>query len=325
MDLVKTGLVSTIIPVFNRPAQLREAVHSVLVQEYRPIEIIIIDDGSTDDTSAVARELAATHPELVSAVTQANGGPGAARERGRLLARGEFIQYLDSDDVLLPGKFAAQVSALRLNPDADVACGITLFRDGGGRLLTVPLKKTGGPLPTMFPEFLVSRWWDTATPLYRSQVTDLAGPWTDLRLEEDWEYDCRIASLGGRLTWVALPVSETRDHGSQRLSRGSAIDSRRLRQRSQAHVLIFKHATAFGLAAESPEMQHFARALFLLSRQCGAAGLAEDSRSLFELARRASGASRGNGPDFRIYAGGARLVGWPLMGKISCWLDRVKK
>ena len=64
-------------------------------------------------------------------------------------------------------------------------------------------------------------------------------------------------------------------------------------------------------------MQHFARELFLLARQCGAAGLAEEARRLFELARQASGTERGRGIDFFLYGAGARLVGWRAMGSIG--------
>ena len=107
------GLVSTIIPVHNRSRLLREAVASVLEQDHRPIEIVIVDDGSSDETGAVADGLARTHPETVRVLHQPNGGPGAARQRGLDHSRGEFVQYLDSDDLLLPGKFSAQVEALR--------------------------------------------------------------------------------------------------------------------------------------------------------------------------------------------------------------------
>ena len=89
----RTGLVSTIIPVYNRPVLLREAVESVLRQTYRPIEVIIVDDGSTDDTGRVAEELAARDLDVIRALHIANGGPGVAREAGRQVAQGEFIQY----------------------------------------------------------------------------------------------------------------------------------------------------------------------------------------------------------------------------------------
>jgi len=103
------GLVTTIIPVYNRAAMLREAVASVLAQTYRPVEVIVVDDGSTDETAGVADELAG---DEVRVIHQPNGGPGTAREAGRRAARGEFIQHLDSDDLLLPHKFALQVAGL---------------------------------------------------------------------------------------------------------------------------------------------------------------------------------------------------------------------
>ena len=82
------GLVSTIIPVFNRPELVISAVESVLQQTYRPIEVIVVDDGSTDRTPDVLKRLAIEHDEVV-VLTQENRGPGAAREYGRQSARGE--------------------------------------------------------------------------------------------------------------------------------------------------------------------------------------------------------------------------------------------
>lgn len=318
------GLVSTIVPVFNRPRQLREAVESALGQDYWPIEILVVDDGSTDDTPAAAQELADSHPDIVRVVRQANAGPGAARERGRTLARGEFIQYLDSDDLLLPGKFSAQVAALRAAPEADVAYGITYMRDAAGRREQNPHKRTGERIATMFPAFVMSRWWETATPLYRRRATDAAGPWTTLSLEEDWEYDCRIAAVGGRLAWVPAPVSEHRDHSGERLSRGQALAPSRMRQRAASHLLILAHALRAGVALECPEMRHFARELFLLARQCGAAGLPQQSRELFEAARRASGPQRSRAADYRAYRAVASVVGWSAAGRASQWLDKLR-
>ena len=318
------GLVSTIIPVYNRPAQLREAVESVLAQDYRPIEIIIVDDGSTDDTLAVSKTLVTQYPDCIRVVTQANAGPGLARERGWKMARGEFIQYLDSDDILLPGKFTAQVRALTLRLDCGASYGMTRFRHADGAVEPTPWKGSGVARDYMFPAFLIERWWDTPNPLYRATVCGQAGGWTDLRLEEDWEYDCRIAALGTRLVWCEQYVCEVRDHAGGRLCRGGAQDAQRMAHRARSHELIFGHAIRAGLE-DTPEMQHFARALFLLSRQCGAVGLAAESRRLFDLARQASGDLRGRGLDFRIYNIAAGLLGWKNMGRLSGWLDGLRR
>jgi glycosyltransferase involved in cell wall biosynthesis len=319
------GLVSTIIPVYNRPAMLREAVASVLAQTYRPIEIIIVDDGSTDDTARVADDLAAANAEEIRVIHQSNTGPGLAREAGRLAARGEFIQYLDSDDILLPRKFELQVSGLRGQPECVVSYGKTQYRHSDGRAEPGAWKGSGLRVATMFPSFLLSRWWDTPTPLYRASVCDEAGPWTDLKLEEDWEYDCRVASLGVRLHYCDEFVVEVRDHDEGRLCKGEAFDPARMRERARAHRLILSHALRAEIDRDSPEMQLFARELFLLSRQCGAAGLVEESKELFSLARQASGKTRGNSWDFRLYGLLASIAGWARLGRMACYSDSIRK
>lgn len=315
------GLVSTIIPVHNRPDAVREAVASVLMQDHRPIEIILVDDGSDDGrTTEASADLALAHPEAVRAVRQDNAGPGAARECGRLMARGEFIQYLDSDDVLLPGKFSGQVALLRQRADADVAYGITLHRDRIGDVSTFPHKRTGEHIERMFPSFLNERWWDTSTPLYRRAVSDRAGPWLPLWLEEDWEHDCRIAALGGRLVYHPYPVSETRDNHATRLSRGDYLDPVRMRQRARAQSLIHAYAKRAGIDWHMPEMRVFARSLFLLARQCGAAGLADEGRVLLGLALQAAGPAAG--VDLRWYGSLAALAGWRNVGRLAETYDR---
>lgn len=319
------GLVSTIIPVHNRAGLLREAVASVLAQAYRPVEIVIIDDGSTDDTSGVADALAVDAPGEIHVIHQSNSGAGLARETGRRLAQGEFIQYLDSDDLLLPEKFARQVAGLRADPHCGVAYGYTRYRHADGHVEPQPWKGSGAKVETMFPSFLHSRWWDTPNPLYRASLCELAGPWSDLQLEEDWEYDCRIAALGVRLHFCEDYVAEVRDHRQGRLSSGNALDPRRLAHRARSHHLIYGHAKRAGIGTSVPEMQHFSRELFLLARKCGAAGLSSESRGLFQLAKDASGAARARGLDFTLYELAAGVFGWPLVGRVACASDWFRK
>jgi len=319
------GLVSVVIPVHNRAELMREAVGSVVAQTYRPVEILLVDDGSTDGTAEACDELANRMPDLVRVHHRSNGGPGAARETGRLAARGEFLQYLDSDDLLLPRKLEIQVRALRSSPGAGVAYGFTQFRKGDGVLVEGPWKGSGVERRTMFPSFLTERWWDTPTPLYRRSVTDAAGPWLPLWQEEDWEYDCRIAALGTSLVQVKEFVAEVRDHGEDRLSRGEPLDARRCQARAVAHEAVYGHARRAGMGPEDPEMQRYARELFLLARQCGAASLPEESRRLFALAREASGPERAKGLDFRAYRMAASVLGWALVGGLACRADGLRR
>jgi len=110
-------LVSIVIPTFNRSALLKEAIESVIAQSYRPIELVIVDDGSTDDTQAMLCQLA---PQIIEAgvfpsiqVNEENIGCGASLDIGFNCAEGEFISYLGSDDLLVePTKTADQVQRM---------------------------------------------------------------------------------------------------------------------------------------------------------------------------------------------------------------------
>ena len=313
------GLVSTIVPVYNRGALLRESVRSALAQTYRPLELIIVDDGSTDaGTLDTIADLVSSHPEVRS-IRRENGGPGAARETGRVAARGEFIQYLDSDDLLLPTKFELQVAALRRDPEAGVAYGIVRYRNAAGDEIVCDWKPANQKQDYLFPSLLIARWWETVSPLFRRSVTDRVGPWTSLRLEEDWEHDARVAALGVKLAFVNEIVAEHRDHPAERLSRGSGLDPARLRDRAAAHELIAAHAHRAGVRIESPEFQQFARELFHVARQCGAAGLPAEARRLADASSRVS-----NARDLRVYRRIASVIGWRNAGRLSLLFDRLR-
>lgn len=301
-------LVSTIIPVYNRPAMLREAIDSVLAQTYAPVEIIVVDDASTEPV-VDSRVRVLRHDR--------NRGVGAARETGRKAARGQFIQYLDSDDLLLPRKFELQVAGLTEHPECGASYGWTRVNDEPR-----PAKRTGEQIDTLFPSMLQSRWWHTPTPLWRRDVIDKAGPWLALNTEEDWEYDARIAAQGVKLHYVADWVCQVRFHDEARLSRrGRSADV--LKDKAVAHASILEHAQDARIDENTPEMRSFARELFLLARQCGAAGLPRESRMLFDLAREASGAE-GSRLQFKVYRAAAALLGWSNAGRLAALSDRLR-
>ena len=111
---VEPGLVSVVIPTHNRAQILGRAIESVLAQTYRNLQIVIADDGSSDDT----RSIAESYGPRITYVRQANAGVSAARNFGMRHSRGEFIAFLDSDDRWQSWKIEAQVNALRREPDA---------------------------------------------------------------------------------------------------------------------------------------------------------------------------------------------------------------
>jgi glycosyltransferase involved in cell wall biosynthesis len=125
------GLVSVIIPTHNRATIIGAAIESVLAQSYRDVEIVIVDDGSTDDTRAVVER----YGWPVRYVHQPNGGVSSARNFGFLHARGEFVALLDSDDAFLPWKIEAQVEMLRAHPEVGMVWTDMSAVDPDGRVV----------------------------------------------------------------------------------------------------------------------------------------------------------------------------------------------
>jgi glycosyltransferase involved in cell wall biosynthesis len=275
------GLVSTIIPVYNRPALLAEAVESVVAQTYQLIEIIIVDDGSTDETASVCDRLAREY-WFIKVIHQTHSGrPGRARDAGRLLARGEFIQYLDSDDLLLPQKFAVMTKALVEHPDCGIAYCYTRRYVKGEPPRDAACERTGETFDRMLPKFLDQRFWHTCTPLYRKSLCDKAGPWSDLAALEDMEYDMRIAKMNPRLYHCKEFLAEFRDHAEPRLSTaGFFIDPVSLRRLPRAYRLIYQHARDYGITYKDDAMRSFIGKIERLSHRCVEMGLSNEAEEL---------------------------------------------
>ncbi len=298
------GLVSTIIPVFNRAAMLREAVDSVLSQSWPHIEILICDDGSTDDTVALGRQLSAIDSRITY-LWNPNRGAGAAREAGRQRARGEFIQYLDSDDSLWPHKFERQIAALRAQSGCGVAYGWIRLCPQDGVPATSAHKWSGRSLPTLFPHLLVDRWWNTNAPLWRRSVTDRIGPWSNLRYSQDWEYDARAGALGIQLAYVPEFVCDQRHHAAQRQTgHGRWLDPA---DRVEFFSMLLHCARQAGVVADSLESIHLSRWTFAHARECALLGDEAAAASLFQLSVEASAAGSA---DRLFFRGVAQLLGW---------------
>lgn len=109
-------LISCIVPVFNGERYLAEALDSIFKQSWRPLEVIVVDDGSTDGTSQVASR----YGERIRYIRQANAGPVAARNHGVRLAEGEFTAFLDADDIWREDKLACQMARFEARPELGV-------------------------------------------------------------------------------------------------------------------------------------------------------------------------------------------------------------
>ena len=115
---MKTPLLSVVIPTWNRAQLVREAIRSVLAQREGEVEAIVVDDASTDATVELLESEFGDRIHLLR--LEHRRGPGGARNAGARVARGEFVAFLDSDDVWLPGKFAAELEVFARFPEAEV-------------------------------------------------------------------------------------------------------------------------------------------------------------------------------------------------------------
>jgi glycosyltransferase involved in cell wall biosynthesis len=177
-------LVSVIIPTYNRARLLAQALESVHAQTHAPLEMIVVDDGSTDDTEAIARKFGVCY------IRQERAGAAAARNRGVTASHGQFLQFLDSDDLLSPRKIEQQVAYLRDHDEARAVYGDSVqFHHPDPnhirtRLVGTPRDKLRWHLANLRALCL------TAAPRWRRRET--IGPWDcALSAGQEWDYILR--------------------------------------------------------------------------------------------------------------------------------------
>jgi glycosyltransferase involved in cell wall biosynthesis len=210
---VEPGLVSVIVPAYNRAATIADTLGSITAQEGWPFEVIVVDDGSSDGTAGIARR----HSPPVQVIEQPNQRRSAARNNGARHARGEFLYFFDSDDLMEPRAIARLAACLRDHPEAALAYGSALvFVDDpaaavprlpactrSGHLLAVQLAE-----PFLIPIMCLVRraWFDRA-----------GGMSTRLDGTEDFHFFLKLAALGGRFECIGGgPVARYREYAVQR-------------------------------------------------------------------------------------------------------------
>lgn len=203
--MIDPPLVSVIIPTYNRATFIPDAIESVLGQTYKHLELIIVDDGSTDETQAVLSH----YGDKVRVLRQQNAGPAIARNRGIAVARGDIIAFLDSDDQWLPSKLERQVESLRLaGPEVTCSlCNCTVHYANGTKTSTFAIADT-------IPECETGIWLNPAEVLLnrfvmfnqavaiRREVLERVGYFDEtLKFGEDYDLPFRLAMEG---PWTIL-------------------------------------------------------------------------------------------------------------------------
>lgn len=222
-DRIEPDLVSVIVPTFNRAGLVTELVAALFAQTWRPLEIIIVDDGSSDGT---AERLAAVAPPdagcSITVLRQENAGPAAARNHGLRQARGEFIYFIDSDDLVFPRAIETLVRPLR-SSDAPYALANIRNADEAGALLP----DDGSGNPRLREGDVFASHWMTHNALYRRTAIAAAGGFNEtLRCGEDNEFQWRVMSVSGRPHVTTTLIGIRRLHGHGHLSVGRPIEER---------------------------------------------------------------------------------------------------
>ena len=227
-DMPPTAFVSVVIPAYNAQAHLAECLASVGAQSgHFRLEIIVVDDGSRDATADIAQR----HPG-VHCVTQANSGPSAARNAGIALAQGEFVAFLDADDLWPTGKLESQLQVLVQHPEAALVFGDCRQFDARGFRPRTEFETNGlgtaswgsGPLvPQAYARLLENNFITTGSVVARRAMLREAGGFAeDLRLVEDLDLWLRMARRHP-IAWCGLECLLRRRHDANISGNAEAV------------------------------------------------------------------------------------------------------
>ena len=205
MTAAGAPLVSVVVPVRDEERFLAQALESVAAQTHEPVEVIVVDDGSRDRSTAIARSFPG-----VRVLEQAPAGPGAARNRGIAAARGELLTFFDADDLMLPEKLERQAAHLLAHPETGcVLCRHEVFTEDGGE---PPAWAVAPPAWLARNPALEGRGiLQPLSALARREVVEAVGPFSE-SFGEDLDWLCRVFEAGVRVESVDAVLLRKRIH-----------------------------------------------------------------------------------------------------------------
>lgn len=197
-------LVSILIPAYNAEKWIKATLESAVNQDYARTEIILVNDGSTDRTLEMAKAFGAKNIKILD---QLNAGGPAARNAALAHAQGDYIQWLDHDDLLAYNKISEQVKSLEsIGGDRVLlsgSFGTFYFRPEKSRIAPGPLWRDLTPIQYFYTKFEEDTWLHTTCWLVSRKITELAGEWCELRTpDDDGEYFCRVVASSERIHFV---------------------------------------------------------------------------------------------------------------------------
>ncbi|MBI4819775.1 MAG: glycosyltransferase family 2 protein [Deltaproteobacteria bacterium] len=229
------AVVSIVVPAYNRRGLIRQTLDSVRAQRYRPLELVVVDDGSTDGTADFVEEWSwSVAPDVRTILLrQANQGASAARNAGIEASTGDFLQFLDSDDLLAPDKLAVDLDLLAAHPAAPYTWCRTVQLGGSRRHHTY----LGGPIRAL-PHDVPKHNWHISGLLVRSAAVKRSGGFaTDCRRSGDWEFAARLKFRCGYGVFHPRVGSSYRIHQDEQLTKGPLNQYLDARERALLHIV----------------------------------------------------------------------------------------
>lgn len=231
-------LVSILIPAFNAEKWIAATIQSAIAQSWSQKEIIVVDDGSTDATLAVARKF---ESGSVRVITQNNRGSAEARNKAYSISQGDYIQWLDADDLLAPDKIAKQME-VAINESRRIllssAWGCFFYRPKKARFVRTSLWQDLEPLDWLLKKLNEGVWMACQSWLVSRELSQMAGPWdTRLSADDDGEYFARVILSAERIKFVPDAISYVSTVNAGSLSKNTHSSERKVRSQFQSTCL----------------------------------------------------------------------------------------
>jgi glycosyltransferase involved in cell wall biosynthesis len=208
------------MPAYNAERWIAGSIQSALAQDWPRIELIVVDDGSRDGTLSVARRFESARVKVIS---QENRGAAAARNIALSLAQGDYIQWLDADDLLAPTKLSRQlIDSHSLSDDSLLSSAFGTFsvRTSAATFTLTPLWQDLSPVDWLTTRFSQNLWMNPAVWLVSRGLTASVGPWNEaLSLDDDGEYFSRVVARSSMVAFVPAARSYYRFWNAGSLSR----------------------------------------------------------------------------------------------------------
>jgi glycosyltransferase involved in cell wall biosynthesis len=249
------SLVSVVIPAYNAASYVCGAIDSVLRQSHQDFEILIVDDGSTDNTHKVVQPYLSD--PRIRYLCKENGGPSPAKNMGAIASKGEYLAFLDADDFLAPNALEAMLRAFHLTKAAWLNVGL-LKISGESRVVRHPAVPAGDlHLAILSDDFIIR------SPIYPRQEFFAIGMFDlDNKGREDWDINIRMILADKRFTVIDEPLYQyTR-------TEGSLTTSNRRSWHINTEKLLRKHHKRLADAGDKEVARIYARNMWGLARQC---------------------------------------------------------